>query len=107
MANTGAQQSATQAPRLGQRLSPGGGTVEQAIRHCEAARDFLAREPGYVSTRLHGAIRPGAKFQLINVADLTSAEAFDAATAKVRREPATPPPPGACASRLGSTGWRE
>src|SRR3712207_3362431 len=70
------------------------GTEEEAIRYWEAARDFLARQPGYVSTRLHRALRPDARFQLIKVAEWTSAEAFQAATARMQREVAMAPPPG-------------
>jgi hypothetical protein len=58
------------------------------------ARDFLARQPGYVSTRLHHALRPDARFQLINVAERTSAEAFQAATARMQRELTAVPPSG-------------
>jgi heme-degrading monooxygenase HmoA len=70
------------------------GTEEEAIRWWEAARDFLARQPGYVSTRLHRALRPDARFQLVNVAEWTSAEAFQAATARMQRELAAAPPAG-------------
>ncbi len=70
------------------------GTEEEAVRWWEAARDFLARQPGYVSTRLHHALRPDARFQLINVAEWTSAEAFQAATARMQRELAAAPPAG-------------
>ena len=69
------------------------GTEEEAVRYWEAARDFLARQPGYVSTRLHRALRPDARFQLVNVAEWASAEAFQAATARMQRELAAPPPP--------------
>ena len=58
------------------------------------SRDFLARQPGYVSTRLHRALRPDARFQLVNVAEWASAEAFQAATARMQRELAAAPPPG-------------
>ena len=70
------------------------GTEEEAIRYWEAARDFLARQPGFVSTRLHRALRPDARFQLVNVAEWASAEAFQAATARMQRELGAAPPPG-------------
>ena len=70
------------------------GTEEEAVRYWEAARDFLSRQPGYVSTRLHRALRPDARFQLVNVAEWASAEAFQAATARMQRELAAAPPPG-------------
>ena len=69
------------------------GTEEDAVRYWEAARDFLSRQPGYVSTRLHRALRPDARFQLVNVAEWASAEAFQAA-ARMQRELAAAPPPG-------------
>ena len=70
------------------------GTEEEAVRYWEAARDFLSRQPGYVSTRLHRALRPDARFQLVNVAEWASAEALQAATARMQRELAAAPPPG-------------
>ena len=70
------------------------GTEEEAVRYWEAARDFLSRQPGYVSTRLHRALRPDARFQLVNVAEWASAEAFQAATVRMQRELAAAPPPG-------------
>lgn len=66
--------------------------IAETIRFWEASRDFLARQPGYVSTRLHQAIMPDSRFQLINVAVWESAQAFAQATQKLREEqPATPP----------------
>ena len=70
------------------------GTEDEAVRYWEAARDFLSRQPGFVSTRLHRALRPDARFQLVNVAEWVSAEAFQAAAARMQRELAAPPPPG-------------
>ncbi len=70
------------------------GTEEAAVRYWVAARDFLSRQPGYVSTRQHRALRPDARFQLVNVAEWASAEAFQAATARMQRELAAAPPPG-------------
>ena len=52
------------------------GSLDDAIRYWEAARDFLARQPGYISTRLHRAISPNARFQLVTVAQWESPEAF-------------------------------
>jgi heme oxygenase (mycobilin-producing) len=69
-------------------------TLDEAVRYWEASRDFLARQPGYVSTRLHQAITPDTRFQLINVAVWESAEAFAAAIARMRQEMRLPPPAG-------------
>lgn len=52
----------------------------------EAARDFLAAEPGYVSTTLHRAIDGEARFQLINVAVWESEAAFAAAARRMAAE---------------------
>jgi hypothetical protein len=70
------------------------GRVEESIRYWEAARDFLARQPGYVSTRLHQAIAPDARFQLINIAVWESPAAFMAATQRMQQALRAPPPGG-------------
>jgi len=70
------------------------GRLEETIRYWEAARDFLVQQPGYVSTRLHQAITPDARFQLINVAVWESAAAFAAATGRIPQEVRLPPPEG-------------
>jgi heme-degrading monooxygenase HmoA len=46
----------------------------------EAARDFLAAQDGYRSTALHRSLGPDAEFRFVNVAEWTSAAAFQAAT---------------------------
>ncbi|WP_434055012.1 MAG: antibiotic biosynthesis monooxygenase family protein [Roseibium sp.] len=58
--------------------------VDATVVFWENARDFLKEQPGYISTRLHQALAPDAKFQLINVAIWQSPEAFQAATRKMR-----------------------
>jgi len=70
------------------------GRLEETIRFWEAARDVLMRQPGYVSTRLHQAITPDARFQLINVAVWESTATFAAATARIAQEVRVPPPEG-------------
>jgi heme oxygenase (mycobilin-producing) len=72
---------------------PAGGE-DAALRYWQSARDFLARQPGYVSTRLHRSIAPGARFQLVNVAEWSTIEAFQAATERMRRELGESPPEG-------------
>lgn len=49
----------------------------------EAARDFLATQPGYIDTMLYEATGP-ARFQLINVAHWESPEHFTRAIAAMR-----------------------
>ncbi len=53
---------------------------EKVIAAWDSAREFLAAQPGYIDTTLHGTIMPGARFELINVARWESAEAFMATT---------------------------
>lgn len=67
------------------------GQLEETIEAWEAARDFLSAERGYVSTALHQAITPDARFQLVNIAIWESPEAFAAATARMRELEIMPP----------------
>jgi heme oxygenase (mycobilin-producing) len=64
---------------------PSGGE-DAALRFWDAARDFLARQPGYVSARLHRSIAPDARYSLVNVAEWSSIEAFQAATQRMQHE---------------------
>lgn len=66
------------------------GKVEDAIVLWEAGRDFLAQQPGYISTKLHQSIAADAQYQLINVAEWESIETFKAATTKMRALPNLP-----------------
>ena len=61
------------------------GQIEDTIRFWEQARAFLKEQPGYISTRLHRALSPDAKFQLVNVAQWQSPEAFRAAIGEMRK----------------------
>lgn len=70
------------------------GALDQTVRYWEAARDFMAKQPGYLSTNLHRAIAPDARFQLINVAVWESPEAFRAAMARMQAEFKERPPEG-------------
>ncbi len=62
------------------------GQVDQSIEAWEAARDFLSMQPGYISTSLHQSLSPDARFQLINIAQWETQEAFVAATRRMRQE---------------------
>ena len=62
------------------------GKLAESIVFWENARDYLKEQPGYVSTKLHKSLKPDATFELINVAVWESAEAFMAATQKMRKE---------------------
>ena len=55
------------------------GRYEEALEMWEASRDVMAAQPGYISTRLHSALDPSARFQLINIAEWESPADFQAA----------------------------
>jgi heme-degrading monooxygenase HmoA len=57
------------------------GKEEDCVAFWEGAAEYMRRQPGFISTRLHRAVAPGARFALINVAEWESAERFYAATA--------------------------
>ena len=44
--------------------------------------EFMSRQPGFRSFRLHRAVSPDAAFQLVNVAEWDSTDALRAATAQ-------------------------
>jgi len=56
--------------------------VEPFLIEWRERAEFLRRQPGFRSLRLHQAMNPGMRFQLINVAEWDSAEALQAATAQ-------------------------
>ena len=66
------------------------GKMEETVKMWEQARDFLKVQPGYISTALHQATSPNARFPLINVAKWASAEAFMTATKKMQAEAGLP-----------------
>lgn len=68
--------------------------LEESIKYWEACRDFLKKEPGYVSTKLHQSIKEGARFELINVAVWESPKAFTEASKKMAKELGVKPPEG-------------
>ncbi len=55
------------------------GEDETFLQGWEAARDFMQRQPGYVSTRLHQSLDPTARFRFINVAEWETPADFQAA----------------------------
>jgi heme oxygenase (mycobilin-producing) len=58
---------------------PEGTDDEQFLRGWERAADYMRQQPGFVSTRLHRALRPDARFRFINVAEWASPQDFQAA----------------------------
>jgi heme-degrading monooxygenase HmoA len=56
------------------------GEDDAFLQGWERAREFLSRQEGYVSTRLHRSLLPEADFRFVNVALWESAQAFRDAT---------------------------
>ena len=55
------------------------GEDETFLQGWEAARDFMQRQAGYISTRLHQSLDPAARFRFINVAEWASPADFETA----------------------------
>ena len=45
----------------------------------QRAADYLREQPGFITTRLHRALSPDARFRFINVAEWESPQRFQAA----------------------------
>jgi heme oxygenase (mycobilin-producing) len=58
---------------------PEGTDDEEFLRGWERAADYMRQQPGFVSSRLHRALRPDARFRFINVAEWSSPQEFQAA----------------------------
>ena len=58
------------------------GQEEAALKFWEQAAEYMRRQPGYISTRLHKAISPGVRFTYVNIAEWESAEHFQAAISR-------------------------
>ncbi len=74
------------------------GQRDATVAAWENARDFLATQPGYISTALHGAMMPDARFELVNVARWESPDAFTAATQAMREAGVAAMPEGVIAN---------
>ena len=55
------------------------GGEEQALAIWEKFAEFFCKQPGYVSTRLHRAVSPDARFHLVSISEWVSTEQFAAA----------------------------
>jgi heme-degrading monooxygenase HmoA len=55
------------------------GKEEAALKMWEKAAEYMKQQLGFISTRLHRALSPDARFHLINIAEWESAEKFLAA----------------------------
>ena len=45
----------------------------------ERAAEYMRRQPGFLSSRLHRALRPDAPYRFVNVAEWASPQEFQAA----------------------------
>ena len=55
------------------------GNDDEFLEGWERAADYLRQQPGFITTRLHRALSPEAKFRFINVAEWKSPQHFQAA----------------------------
>lgn len=52
------------------------GKEQEAIEYWERCAEVMRKAPGFISTRLHQAVSPDARFSLINMAEWESPEHF-------------------------------
>ena len=75
---------------------PAGTEDEDFLSGWQRAADYMREQPGFLSTRLHRALAPDARFRFINIAEWESPQAFQAAvTSDEFREIAKGAGPGA------------
>lgn len=55
------------------------GKEDEAMAFWDRVADYMSKQPGFISTRLHRAIVPWARFHLINIAEWESVGHFEAA----------------------------
>jgi heme-degrading monooxygenase HmoA len=55
------------------------GADEDFLRGWDRAAEYMRRQPGFLSSRLHRAVGPGARFRFVNVAEWETPQAFQAA----------------------------
>ena len=65
------------------------GEEEAALRFWEQAAEYMRRQPGFISTRLHKALSPDARFTYVNIAEWESAEHFQSAISSEEFKKAT------------------
>jgi heme-degrading monooxygenase HmoA len=58
---------------------PEGTDDEAFLRGWERAAEYMRQQPGFVSSRLHRALAPDARFPFVNVAEWASPQDFQAA----------------------------
>jgi len=57
------------------------GREDECLAFWEKAAEYMRRQPGFVSTKLHKAIVPGVRFHFVNIAEWESIEHFQRAAA--------------------------
>ena len=68
---------------------------EEFLRGWQRAADYMRQQPGFVSSRLHRALPPDARFRFVNIAEWESPQDFQAAvTSEEFREIAKGAGPG-------------
>ena len=74
---------------------PGRTNDDDFLRGWERAAEYMRGQPGFLSSRLHRALAPDARFRFINVAEWASPQDFQAAvTSEQFRELARGAAPG-------------
>jgi heme-degrading monooxygenase HmoA len=58
------------------------GEEEAALRFWEQVANYMRRQPGFISTRLHKALFAEARFAYVNIAEWESAEHFQTAISR-------------------------
>jgi heme-degrading monooxygenase HmoA len=66
------------------------GKLDETILMWEKARDYLQKQPGYISTELHQSVLDDAHYRLINVAKWSNTKMYQTATKKMRAEAGMP-----------------
>jgi heme-degrading monooxygenase HmoA len=75
---------------------PAGTDDEDFLRGWERAAEYMREQPGFVSSRLHRALGPDARFRFVNIAEWASPHDFQAAVGSEQfREIAKGAAPGA------------
>ena len=52
------------------------GTEAEALRVWDRVAEFMDRQPGFISAKLHRSLDPSSKFHLVTVAEWESAKHF-------------------------------
>ena len=55
------------------------GREDEALSMWDVFAEYFRKQPGYISTKLHKAINPDAKFHFINIAEWETVESFQTA----------------------------